>query len=78
MINVKNEKLIKAVGVQIRTLRVDRKMSQEDLANEADIPLSQIGRIERGETNPTISTLNVIAEALEIQLQDLLDFKTNK
>ena len=78
VINVKNEKLIKAVGIQIRTLRVERKISQEDLANEADVPLSQIGRIERGETNPTISTLNVIAEALQINLRDLLDFKTNK
>ena len=76
VINVKNEKLIKAVGERIRTLRIERKLSQEDLANEADIPLSQIGRIERGETNPTISTLNVIADALDIQLRDLLDFKS--
>ncbi len=51
-------------------------MSQEDLANEADIPLSQIGRIERGETNPTVSTLFVIAQALKISLPELVDVKT--
>ena len=48
-------------------------MSQETLANEADVPLSQIGRIERGENNPTISTLYVIAQALDNELRELID-----
>ena len=48
-------------------------MSQEELANEADVPLSQIGRIERGETNPTISTLYVIAQALQLTLKDIVE-----
>lgn len=76
MINVKNKKLVKALGERIRTLRLELQISQEELANEADIPLSQIGRIERGETNPTISTLFVIAEALKIDLSILLNFKS--
>ena len=78
VINVKNEKLIKAIGSRIRILRIEKGLSQEDLANEADVPLSQIGRIERGETNPTIFTLYVISEALEIELKVLLDFKVGK
>ena len=65
MINIKNKKLVIAIGTRIR----------EDLANEADIPLSQIGRIERGENNPTISTLYVIAAALNVELKTLVDFK---
>lgn len=73
MINVKNKKLVKAVGERIRALRLQRDMSQEALANEADVPLSQIGRIERGENNPTISTLYVIAEALNVKLKELTD-----
>jgi transcriptional regulator with XRE-family HTH domain len=75
VISVKNKKLIKAVGERIRQLRLELAISQEELANEADVPLSQIGRIERGETNPTVSTLYVIAEALKIDLKTLLDFK---
>jgi transcriptional regulator with XRE-family HTH domain len=78
VISVKNKKLIKAVGERIRSLRLDLDISQEELANEADIPLSQVGRIERGETNPTISTLFVISEALKIELSALLDFKLKK
>lgn len=75
VINVKNKKLIKTLGNQIRSLRIEKKLSQEGLVNEADIPLSQIGRIERGETNATISTLYVIGEALGVELKTLLDFK---
>jgi transcriptional regulator with XRE-family HTH domain len=73
MINIKNRELVKAVGNRIRELRLKNNFSQEDLANEADIPLSQIGRIERGENNPTISTLYVIAQALNITLKELLN-----
>ena len=75
MINIKNKKVVEAIGARIRSLRIDKGLSQEDLANEADVPLSQIGRIERGENNPTISTLYVISEALGIDLKRLLDFK---
>ena len=60
------------------SLRLELRISQEELANEADIPLSQVGRIERGETNPTISTLHVIAEALKTDLKTLVDFKIRK
>lgn len=75
MINVKNKDIIKAVGNRIRQLRLEANLSQEDLANEAEIPISQIGRIERGENNPTISTLYVIADALKIELKELVDVK---
>lgn len=75
VINVKNKELTKALGERIRKLRKKQGMSQEDLANEADIPLSQVGRIERGENNPTISTLYVISLALGVDLKGLVDVK---
>jgi len=49
-------------------------MSQEELANEADIPISQIGRIERGEINATLSTLNALADALKVPLHEMMNF----
>ncbi|PZR40898.1 MAG: hypothetical protein DI538_02695 [Azospira oryzae] len=49
------------------------EMSQKVLANEPSIPISQIGRIERGEVNATLSTL---ADALEIALHELLLFNS--
>ena len=76
--NVKNEKLIKAVGARIREHRIEQGLSQLALADEAEVPLSQIGRIERGENNPTISTLYALCMALKIDLKTLLDFKADK
>jgi len=34
--------------------------------------------LERGETNPTISTLYVLAQALKVELKDLIDVKFKK
>lgn len=74
MINVRNAKVLKRFGKRLRELREDLNLSQEGLANEADVPISQIGRIERGEVNATLSTLSALADALKLPLHDLLKF----
>lgn len=66
---------MKALGKRIKELRKVQRFSQEDLSYEADIPLSQVGRIERGEINPTISTLAALASALHVELKELFNFK---
>ena len=71
VINIKNDEVIKAFGRRLRDLRISNGLSQEQLANEAEIPLSQVGRIERGEINPTLSTINVLSKALKIELKQL-------
>ena len=68
VINIKNDEVIKAFGRRLRDLRVSNGLSQEQLANEAEIPLSQVGRIERGEVNPTLSSINALASALKIPI----------
>jgi transcriptional regulator with XRE-family HTH domain len=71
VIRSKNVEAIKAFGKRVRGLRTSLGLSQEQLANEADIPLSQVGRIERGEVNTTISTIAVLAKALNIEIKEL-------
>jgi transcriptional regulator with XRE-family HTH domain len=56
-------------------LRESKNLSQQDLANDCGIPKVQIGRIERAEINTTIRTLVKIANALEIEPKDLLNFQ---
>ncbi len=73
MINIKNDEVIKAFGRRLRDLRISNGLSQEQLANEAEIPLSQVGRIERGEINPTLSTINALATALKIDINGLFE-----
>ncbi len=74
MNNVKDIKYIKKFGENLKQIRLNKNLSQEVLAFTADIPISQIGRIERGEINTTISTVKVLAEALDISVKELFDF----
>lgn len=74
MNNIKNIELCKNFGKHLRLLRNNAKKSQEQLANDADIPISQVGRIERGEINATLSTLHALSKALNISLQNLMEF----
>ena len=45
----------KIVGANIKRLRKERGLSQEALAGDAGLAMRHIGRIERGEGNPTVS-----------------------
>jgi transcriptional regulator with XRE-family HTH domain len=63
---------IKSVGKKLREKRLSKKLSQAMLSYDANIPKSQIGRIERGEINTTIGTLFKICNALEIDLKELI------
>ncbi len=74
MINVKDVVYLKQFGNNLRKLRLEHNLSQEDLAYAADISISQISRIERGKINPTICTLKTIATALNIEVKVLFDF----
>jgi transcriptional regulator with XRE-family HTH domain len=61
------------LGQKIRKLRLDQGMTQEDLAFKIGVDRSYMGFIERGEKNPTLSTLIKIAKALRSPLKDLFD-----
>ena len=45
-----------------------------ELAFEAEVEYSQIAKIERGKTNPTISTVYALAKALNLKITDLFKF----
>jgi ribosome-binding protein aMBF1 (putative translation factor) len=80
VINVKDQEFIKAFGEQVKLLRNKKGLSQEDLAFKFDpqISTNQVGRIERGEINTSISTAKVIAKSLEVSLSELFKFDENK
>ena len=68
---IKDQKFVKSFGERIRKLRLEKDMSQEELANTAEIPINQVGRIERGEINTTITTVKAIADSLNMPIADL-------
>ena len=55
----------------IRELRLRRDLSQEVIAHAAGVTVSSYARIERGEANPTWTTVTRIARALGVSLAEL-------
>ena len=66
---------LKEFGEKIRSIRLSKKVSQEDLAYECGLEYSQINRIELGKINTSVSHLFLIAKALKVAPKDLLDFE---
>nr|WP_273845604.1 helix-turn-helix transcriptional regulator [Rubrobacter calidifluminis] len=60
------------MGTRIRSLRKERKMTLEELAAECEMTRNGLSLVERGESNPRLSTLYRIACALGVSLVDLL------
>ena len=55
-------------GSRIRALRMEHGLSQEALANAAEITPAYLGQVERGQKNPTVLTIERICDALNISL----------
>jgi transcriptional regulator with XRE-family HTH domain len=70
----KQQDFINDFGENLRKIRLSKNISQLTLANEADISISQIQRIEYGEINPSIAIAKSLADALEIDVIELFKF----
>ena len=61
------------IGMNIRRIREDKNISQQDLAAVCNFEKSNMSRIEAGRTNLTVGTLLKICEALQVKLVDVVD-----
>lgn len=62
------------IAENVKKLRSNKELSLEKLARLADLSLNTIVKIENGVNhNPTIETLNKIAEALKVKVDDLIN-----
>jgi transcriptional regulator with XRE-family HTH domain len=62
-------------GLHIKFLRLERNLTQVELANLAQFDKNYIGQIERGERNPSLINLIRLSKALNVKLTDLTDFE---
>lgn len=63
------------LGYKIKFERSKRKISQFDLALKTGLTTRTISRIESGVIDPKLSTLIKIADAMELDLSNFLDFR---
>lgn len=61
-------------GKHLRTIRMGQKLTQEELAERANMHFTYIGQIERGIRNPSLVNLHKLAKALKVDAGKLLPF----
>lgn len=66
--------ILQLIGARIRDIRKSKGFSQEKLGEMIDSKYSYIGRLEKGQINCSILTLEKIARALEVEIEDLFDY----
>jgi transcriptional regulator with XRE-family HTH domain len=67
-----DKKILKYFGNNIKKIRQLNNLSQEKLAEKANLHRTYIGMIERGEKNITLLNIVKIAKALNIKITELL------
>lgn len=64
--------ILKNFGNKVRQFREKQHLSQEKLADLANLHRTYIGLIERAEKNPSLITIYKIAKALNVDINDLI------
>ena len=70
-----DESGLEAFATHLKKVRMKAGFTQEELAYQSGLTLSQIGRIETFRINPTLSTIFKIARTLKVELPEMFKFK---
>ena len=68
---------VSAFGAHVRSLRLARGLSQEEVAHSAGIHVTYLSGIERGKRNPSLKNLRKLAGALGVGVGELFLFERN-
>jgi len=69
---MKTNNILKKFGDKVKTLRLEKGWTQEELARRADLHRTYIGSIERYERNVSLLNVERIAKALSVNIKELL------
>ena len=62
----------RAMGIKFRALREERKLSRAQLAHQSNVPLREIGRMERGSSSFSLADTIRLCLALEYDILELI------
>lgn len=68
----------KRIGWNLKRLRSERNITQEDFATDSGFDRGYISGVERGVRNPSLLVLERIAKALQVDVIELFDQKSAK
>lgn len=64
--------ICKKFGSRVKALRKENNLTQQEFANLSGLHKNYIGMIERGERNPTLKNIEIIGNAFELKIDELL------
>lgn len=67
----------KIIGERLKKARIMKKMTQENLANQLDISVAFLSRVERGSSSINLKRLNQICEILKVSEGEILNGTSN-
>lgn len=62
--------ILKQFGNRVRKIRLEKKLSQYSLGAICNLDRNFIGMIERGQKNPSLKSIEKIADGLEVSIMD--------
>lgn len=65
--------IVQDIGKMLRTYRLREGITQEELAERADLHFTYIGQVERGEKNLTLASLEKILNALGVSFAEFFE-----
>jgi DNA-binding XRE family transcriptional regulator len=71
---VKNPSKVKSFGIHLRKLREERKWSQQELADMANLAKTTVQRIENAKFTVSLDVLFSLSDAFQISLKEMMDF----
>lgn len=63
--------VLRLLGSEVRRYRIAARLSQEQLAHVAGVHVNVVGRLERGQYNPSVLVLDAIVAKLNVSLSEL-------
>jgi len=66
--------ILNKFGNRIKELRIEKDLTQEQFAELSGLHKNYIGMVERGERNPSLKNIEVIANAFNISISKLMKF----
>jgi transcriptional regulator with XRE-family HTH domain len=70
----RNQQFVDQIAKNIATIRRAKGIVQEDIVDRTGFTQKQVWKILNGKINPTVSTIEAVAKALEVHPKELLDF----
>lgn len=72
MSRTRDERILEKFGLRLKSIREEKGISLRKLEQLSEIDFSQIHRIEKGQTNPSLTTLHALSNALGVDICTLL------